>query len=76
METTMTLKNALRLTQQVRKVALAVGPEGGWMSSELQRFANLGWITASLGPTILRAETAAIAGIAVIMSEAQLRPEV
>jgi 16S rRNA (uracil1498-N3)-methyltransferase len=75
-EATMTLKNALRLPRQFRKIALAVGPEGGWMSSELHKFAELGWIAASLGPMILRAETAAIAGIALIVSEAQLRPEV
>src|ERR1700678_2591010 len=37
---------------------LAVGPEGGWTSDELQQFHQAGWISASLGTTILRAETA------------------
>jgi 16S rRNA (uracil1498-N3)-methyltransferase len=47
---------------------LAVGPEGGWTSDELQGFQQAGWISASLGTTILRAETAAIAATAIIIS--------
>jgi 16S rRNA (uracil1498-N3)-methyltransferase len=39
--------------------ALAVGPEGGWDPSEL---AGGDYPTMGLGPTILRAETAALAG--------------
>lgn len=50
-------------------VLLAVGPEGGWTDDELRVFRNTGWISASLGPTILRAETAAIAAMAVVISE-------
>src|ERR1700722_17240654 len=50
-------------------ILLAVGPEGGWADDELHLFQNTGWISASLGPTILRAETAAIAAVAVIVSE-------
>jgi 16S rRNA (uracil1498-N3)-methyltransferase len=46
-------------------VALAFGPEGGWTSDELVAFENAGWITASLGPTILRAETAVVAATAI-----------
>jgi 16S rRNA (uracil1498-N3)-methyltransferase len=49
-------------------VALAVGPEGGWTYDELQSFQKAGWISASLGNTILRAETAAIAATAVVAS--------
>jgi 16S rRNA (uracil1498-N3)-methyltransferase len=49
-------------------VALAVGPEGGWAEDELQSFQRAGWISASLGNTILRAETAAIAATALVAS--------
>jgi 16S rRNA (uracil1498-N3)-methyltransferase len=47
--------------QSINSVALAIGPEGGWTENELQSFLRAGWISASLGNTVLRAETAAIA---------------
>ncbi|HYE26179.1 MAG TPA: RsmE family RNA methyltransferase [Clostridia bacterium] len=49
-------------------VALAIGPEGGWTEDELKMFADAGWSSASLGSTILRAETAAIAALAIAQS--------
>lgn len=47
---------------------LAIGPEGGWTPAELRLFQEAGWTSASLGPTILRAETAAIAATAIALS--------
>jgi 16S rRNA (uracil1498-N3)-methyltransferase len=49
-------------------VVLAVGPEGGWTEGELQSFQQAGWTSASLGNTILRAETAAVAATAIVAS--------
>jgi 16S rRNA (uracil1498-N3)-methyltransferase len=49
-------------------LSLAIGPEGGWAESELALFQSNGWKFASLGPTILRAETAAIAAVAIVQS--------
>jgi len=45
--------------------ALAVGPEGGWTPDEMATFTMHHWTPVTLGPRILRAETAAIAAIAV-----------
>ncbi|MEI9981477.1 MAG: RsmE family RNA methyltransferase [Edaphobacter sp.] len=45
--------------------ALAVGPEGGWAAEEMSLFTQHQWQPVTLGPRILRAETAAIAAIAI-----------
>jgi 16S rRNA (uracil1498-N3)-methyltransferase len=50
------------------KIRLAIGPEGGWTEGELQQFQKSGWVPASLGSTILRAETSAIAAAAIVIS--------
>ena len=55
----------LSLVSNSHEFSLAVGPEGGWTSSELDLFRSNGWSAASLGSTILRAETAATAALAI-----------
>jgi len=47
---------------------LAIGPEGGWAPEEEALFDANAWQPVSLGPRILRAETAAIAALAVAAS--------
>lgn len=47
---------------------LAIGPEGGWAPEELKLFADFNWQSASLGRTILRAETAAIAALSIVQA--------
>lgn len=47
---------------------IAIGPEGGWTPGEGALFDDSGWRAVSLGPRILRAETAAIAALAVVSS--------
>ncbi len=47
------------------RVSLLCGPEGGWTDAERTGAVARGWQRAYLGPTILRAETAAIAATAV-----------
>jgi 16S rRNA (uracil1498-N3)-methyltransferase len=44
-------------------VAIACGPEGGFEPTERAAFAEAGWRAASLGPNVLRFETAGIAGL-------------
>jgi 16S rRNA (uracil1498-N3)-methyltransferase len=45
--------------------AIAIGPEGGWTPEEISLFTQNQWQPVTLGPRILRAETAAIAAIAI-----------
>jgi 16S rRNA (uracil1498-N3)-methyltransferase len=48
-------------------IAILTGPEGGWTPAERDQL-QAHWIAVSLGPQILRAETAAIAALAVVMT--------
>lgn len=57
-----------REDDEIPALELAFGPEGGWAPEEEALFDANGWRTASLGPRILRAETAAIAALAVVSS--------
>jgi 16S rRNA (uracil1498-N3)-methyltransferase len=60
------LKDALQ--SLASDVVLALGPEGGWTDDEQDQFREAGWVSASLGDTILRAETAAIAAVAIVLA--------
>lgn len=51
-----------------RSIAYIVGPEGGISAREAELFTAAGAKSVTLGPRILRAETAAVAGCAVIMN--------
>jgi 16S rRNA (uracil1498-N3)-methyltransferase len=68
-EKALMLKDALATAAS--DVVLALGPEGGWTDPELDQFRDATWSPVSLGNTILRAETAAIAAVAVVLSELQ-----
>lgn len=50
------------------RVALLLGPEGGWTDSERSEALGAGWRACSLGGTILRAETAAMAAVAIVQA--------
>jgi 16S rRNA (uracil1498-N3)-methyltransferase len=72
-ERTTTLRNLIEEAVKAAKeempaLEIAIGPEGGWAPSEEALFDANGWRAASLGPRILRAETAAIAALAVVAS--------
>jgi 16S rRNA (uracil1498-N3)-methyltransferase len=59
------IRAALAAAEPNASTALAIGPEGGWTADEMQLFRESGWQHVTLGPRILRAETAAIAAIAI-----------
>jgi 16S rRNA (uracil1498-N3)-methyltransferase len=67
-ERELTLTGALEEAPAKPNVCLAVGPEGGWTAHEVQAFELAGWRPVTLGATILRAETAAIAAVVVALS--------
>ena len=68
-ERQLSLKDALATHSPGDELLLACGPEGGWSEEELTLFSKNGWTSASLGNTILRAETAAIAATAIAFAE-------
>jgi 16S rRNA (uracil1498-N3)-methyltransferase len=53
---------------QIPAIEIAIGPEGGWAPDEEALYDAHGWKAVSLGPRILRAETAAITALAVAAS--------
>ncbi|QCM11631.1 16S rRNA (uracil(1498)-N(3))-methyltransferase [Agrobacterium tumefaciens] len=64
-------QNPLPVLQSVRerKLALLVGPEGGFSEEERELLRSLAFVTPiPLGPRILRADTAAVAALAVIQA--------
>jgi 16S rRNA (uracil1498-N3)-methyltransferase len=72
-ERTTTLRNILEESlansaTEMPTLELAIGPEGGWAPEEEALFDANGWRAASLGPRILRAETAAITALGVVAS--------
>lgn len=60
-----TLAAALQRKPSPTSIALAIGPEGGWTADEMKLFADNAWHPITLGPRILRAETAAIAALSI-----------
>jgi len=62
-------RSLLQAATEGGPVALLVGPEGGFAPEEMQQLATVSQaLPVSLGPTILRAETAAIAAMAILQS--------
>ena len=52
----------------IDRMILAVGPEGGWKSEEVGDAIRCGFIAVTLGPRILRAETAGLAALTILQS--------
>lgn len=63
------LKEALKNPLSKNGVALLVGPEGSLTDEEARYAERRGFVKASLGPRILRAETAALAALTIVQYE-------
>ncbi len=57
------------LNKEVKKVAVVIGPEGGFEEEEINRLKELGGNIVTLGPRILRTETAGFTCISLLMYE-------
>jgi 16S rRNA (uracil1498-N3)-methyltransferase len=53
-------------SEQIQDISLIIGPEGGWEASELELFTTQHIPMVSLGPRVLRTETAAIAAMTIV----------
>mgnify|MGYP000185012561 CR=1 FL=1 len=56
------------LKSGLRRVALVIGPEGGLTEQEVSSLVHRGFHVVSLGPNVLRTETAAVYGVAAVQS--------
>ena len=65
------LKQALRAAKQPATIALLIGPEGGMEESEVTQLVKAGAKSVSLGPRILRTETAGMAMLAQTLYEVE-----
>ena len=50
----------------LKQILIMLGPEGGFTASEIEMVTTQGFATGSLGPRILRAETATIAAVTLV----------
>lgn len=66
-EETASLKSVLEGHEEPGSILILTGPEGGLDKGEVERLREQGFLTASLGPKILRTETAPVAAVSAIL---------
>ena len=72
-ENNFTIKDYLgSLKEKPKKVAIIIGPEGGFSDSEVDGLNEKGVDSVTLGNTILRTETAGIATVAMVMYQLEI----
>lgn len=69
LERELTLKELLRSQKNAASLSIFIGPEGGFSKTEVDFCVNIGFRPVTLGPRILKVETAAIATVANIFYE-------
>jgi 16S rRNA (uracil1498-N3)-methyltransferase len=68
-EGTVLIKEILRSIPGITNIVVLIGPEGGFSSAEAEQARGMGFHLVSLGPNILRTETAAIAVLSMVVYE-------
>ena len=68
-ETARTLRQAVGQTNGVTDIVLFIGPEGGYETAEVEAAAAHGVVAFTLGRRVLRTETAAVVGAALVLYE-------
>ena len=68
-EGTKPIKDVLRGSQGIKHIIVLIGPEGGFSTAEAELATSRGFHPVSLGPNILRTETAAVAVLSMILYE-------
>lgn len=68
-EFSMGLKQILREKNNVNSIAVFIGPEGGFSDDEIELAKEKGIVPVTLGPRILRTETAGFTCLSIIMYE-------
>ncbi len=66
-EDTLSLKSAAESKTDIKTISIITGPEGGFEPDEAEAAKEAGLLSVSLGPRILRCETAPFAALAAIM---------
>lgn len=62
------MKDVLAEKPDVKKIGIVIGPEGGMTAAEIEAMMAAGAKPITLGPRILRAETAAVSSVAMAMT--------
>ena len=61
------LKEAL--SRDAASIGIVIGPEGGFEAQEIERLRGIGGVSVTLGPRVMRTETAGIAALSAVFYE-------
>lgn len=68
-EKAISIKSALEKAKRPKRALVIIGPEGGFSDDEIRRAAEKGALPVTLGPLVLKSDTAAIAAVSILNHE-------
>lgn len=68
-ESVLSIRTVLKNSENVKNVCIFIGPEGGFDESEVSLARENGFSVVSMGPRIMRTETAPLAALTAVMYE-------